>query len=220
MRDKFGRFVKGHLGYRGMLGKKFSKEYKEKLSRTFKEGYKNGTRVSWNKGKTGFYGYWTGKKRNSETIEKIRIANIGRKQSKVTKEKRSETLKRIGHRPPVMFGKENPIWKGNKAGSDAMHKWVYSKKDKAKICDICGKKEGKIEWCNKDHTYKRKLDDYISLCTSCHRKWDIKYNNYKGGMTGLKHSEKSKQKMKLKKLGKHFSLKTEFKKGMTPWNKK
>jgi len=49
------------------------------------------------------------------------------------------------------------------------------------------------------------------------------YNNLKYsirvGMTGKKHSEHSKKKMSNSKLGKHYSTRTEFKKGNPPWNK-
>ena len=61
-------------------------------------------------------------------------------------------------------------------GYGGVHDWVRANKGKPQVCEHCGKikKEGKIEWANTDHKYKRKLEDYISLCTSCHRKYDKK----------------------------------------------
>jgi len=40
-----------------------------------------------------------------------------------------------------------------------------------------------------------------------------------GGMKGMKHSKESKEQMSRAKKGKHLSPKTEFEKGMIPWNK-
>ena len=76
-------------------------------------------------------------------------------------------------------GKLNPAWKGENASTWAKHIWVSSKKRKPKQCSLCGKKSKWIDWANKNHQYKRKLKDYIALCRSCHRKYDIKFNNYK-----------------------------------------
>jgi len=69
-------------------------------------------------------------------------------------------------------------WKGDEAGQDAMHDWVYRQKGKPKVCEDCGAtaKERRLQWANKDHSYKRKLDDYISRCIPCHRKYDLENN--------------------------------------------
>lgn len=50
-----------------------------------------------------------------------------------------------------------------------------------RICVDCGvtSKEKKIEMSNVDHKYSDDPNDYISRCTSCHRKYDIQFNNYK-----------------------------------------
>jgi hypothetical protein len=69
--------------------------------------------------------------------------------------------------------KENPT-------KNVMHKWVITWKGKPQICEMCGTTTAKkFEWANRDHTYHRVLDDYIRMCTSCHRKYDIENNNYK-----------------------------------------
>jgi endogenous inhibitor of DNA gyrase (YacG/DUF329 family) len=69
-------------------------------------------------------------------------------------------------------------WKGDKASTTAMHIWVYRHKGKPEICEHCGATcvERRLNWANKDHKYRRNLDDYIALCYSCHRKYDYKYN--------------------------------------------
>ena len=59
-------FQKGHIGYKAMLGKKFSEEHKRKIG----------------------------------------LSHIGKKLSKGVKEKISDTLKRIGHKPPSPKGRK------------------------------------------------------------------------------------------------------------------
>jgi len=67
-------------------------------------------------------------------------------------------------------------WKGDKAGKDAMHHWVEKWRGKPNYCEICGTTEKRIyDWANIDHKYRRVLDDYIRVCRSCHRKYDLKY---------------------------------------------
>ena len=69
---------------------------------------------------------------------------------------------------------EGNRWKGDAVGYSGIHMWVRKHLGKAKECTLCHKKanEGKIEWANIDHKYKRDLNDFISLCVSCHRRYD------------------------------------------------
>ena len=78
-------------------------------------------------------------------------------------------------------GKGNGMWKGDKVGYFALHRWVDREKGKPKQCEECGKtrEEAKIEWANIDHKYRRNTNDYKALCKKCHRKFDINYNNWK-----------------------------------------
>ena len=80
----------------------------------------------------------------------------------------AESIKKISD-------KNHHNWKGNKAKYKAIHNWVNSHKGKPQVCQLCGKtnKETRIEWANKDHKYRRNLDDYFSLCCSCHLKYDL-----------------------------------------------
>jgi len=71
------------------------------------------------------------------------------------------------------MGKKNTNWMGDNVNYQGVHAWVRKCKGKPKICEICGS-TAYIDWANKHHTYKRRLDDYISLCRSCHMKYDIK----------------------------------------------
>ena len=101
-----------------------------------------------------------GKYHSDET--KRKISDSGEKS--MTSEKRnriSEALK----------GNDNP-WKGDDAGIRAMHVWVVLHRGKASShnCIDCG--ETASDWSNCDHSYRRVLDDYLSRCVSCHRKYD------------------------------------------------
>lgn len=75
------------------------------------------------------------------------------------------------------IGEKNAMWKGDKVGYHCMHDWVERWKGKPKKCEMCGTETAKkFEWANIDHKYRRVLEDYIRLCTSCHRNYDYKNN--------------------------------------------
>lgn len=54
------------------------------------------------------------------------------------------------------------------------HYWIYSKSGKAKYCSKDSSHQSKrFEWANISREYKKELNDWIQLCSSCHRKMDI-----------------------------------------------
>lgn len=64
-------------------------------------------------------------------------------------------------------------WRGQKASKAAKHAWVRRKRGTPSRCEYCGTTEAKkFEWANVDHKYRRVLEDYVRLCTPCHRKYD------------------------------------------------
>ena len=65
------------------------------------------------------------------------------------------------------------LWKGTQQEYLELHRWVRKKKGKPKICKYCGTKN-KLVWANKSQKYKKDVNDYISLCRSCHTKNDLK----------------------------------------------
>jgi len=57
-----------------------------------------------------------------------------------------------------------------------LHGWIYRKKGTAKKCSICGSIKN-IEWANKSHEYKKDTNDFIELCSTCHRSYDKEHKN-------------------------------------------
>jgi len=81
----------------------------------------------------------------------------------------SEHKKKISK---ALMGNNNSNWMGNNVNYPGIHAWVRRHKGKPQVCEKCGSVIH-LEWANKDHSYKRNLDDYIPLCRSCHMKYDI-----------------------------------------------
>ena len=68
-------------------------------------------------------------------------------------------------------------WKGDNISKKGVHKWVQRWKGKADHCEVCGRNEKRMyHWSNIDHSYKRILEDYISMCVPCHKKYDYENN--------------------------------------------
>ena len=75
-------------------------------------------------------------------------------------------------------GSKNYAWKGENVGYTCLHQWIRRLKGKPQKCEICGTtNKRKYEWANINHRYLRNLNDYVRMCTSCHRKYDIEHNN-------------------------------------------
>jgi hypothetical protein len=117
----------------------------------FKKGYK-----PWNSGTKGIMKAW----------------NKGKKWS-------SEVKKKMSGRRNHVTNEKNHNWKGDKVSYHGAHVWVKRHLGHAEKCRDCGaigkKKNGlwTIHWANKDHKYRRNLEDYIPLCPKCHKKFDL-----------------------------------------------
>ena len=82
----------------------------------------------------------------------------GYKQSKRTKKIISETHK----------------GKFKSESYNALHYWIRTYGPDKRACEICKKKNCFLEWASKSHEYKRDLDDWMLVCRSCHKKYDIR----------------------------------------------
>lgn len=83
-------------------------------------------------------------------------------------------------------GEKNYLWKGENVGYSysGLHLWVSRWKGKPSLCEFCGTITAKkYEWANIDHKYRRVLEDYIRMCTPCHRKYDRDILKIKVGLT-------------------------------------
>lgn len=139
-----------------------------------------------------------GNKPSKETIEKLRKSHLGHKQSEETKIKRSETLKKIGHKPPIFKGEKSSHWKGGLTESSKrirnsaeyrLWRTAVFQRDKY-TCVWCGQIGGTL---NADHIkpfawypeLRFAIDNGRTLCIDCHKKTDtyarkgIKRNNKK-----------------------------------------
>lgn len=60
----------------------------------------------------------------------------------------------------------------------SIHRWIKRNKGKATICEKCGGNLY-VGWANKSREYKQEIDDWLSLCITCHHKYDT---GHKGAM--------------------------------------
>jgi len=75
------------------------------------------------------------------------------------------------------WGDKNHQWKADDASKSAFHRRLYSRFGKPCKCSVCGTEDPKhYDYANLTGRYED-LDDYASMCRSCHWKYDMKINN-------------------------------------------
>jgi len=76
-----------------------------------------------------------------------------------------------------MYGRnceKNPAWKGDLAGENAFHTWIWKLLGKADHCELnLNHKVTIYHWASLNHHYTRNPKDYIQLCPSCHINYDL-----------------------------------------------
>lgn len=90
-----------------------------------------------------------------------------------TRIKGNENYKKTYHYGPKHHG-----WKGSKVGYRGLHRWLQKELGKPDRCKSCGKIDSRprmIQWANIDQKYRRILTDYIPLCGSCHKNYDMAF---------------------------------------------
>lgn len=153
-------FKKGQIAWN--KGRELSEETKNKISES-----KKGT-LPWNTGTKGLVKPWNkGLKQQTNTGK--------------THFKKNQAPWNKGEKHLQIENEKHPMWKGDDVGYCGLHIWVKRHLGASSKCEKCGKEftGRQIHWANKDHTYKRNLEDWIRLCASCHQKYDIENNNYK-----------------------------------------
>jgi len=147
-------------------------EYHNAISR--KNGFQKGNKP-WHAGTKGIIknGFQEGHPNFSGyRFPKGHKINLGKKSPET-----SERMTGKGNPMYGIVGGEHPNWAGDRVGYFTLHSWVMRWKGKPTTCEHCGKTGltgMKIHWANKDHKYKRNLEDWIRLCASCHKIYDYK----------------------------------------------
>ena len=78
-----------------------------------------------------------------------------------------------------MVGKKGvgtPAWKGESARKETKHQWLNANCGKPTYCmsNFCEGKSTTFEWCLKTgRKYTHNPKDYLWLCRSCHRRYDL-----------------------------------------------
>lgn len=124
---------------------------------------------------------------SDETRLKMSIAhkgkkgtNLGRKFSKEWKLKISESLKgrkNPNANPPHFSGDRASHWLGDKVGYQGIHIRIRKSLGKPKKCENCGKEKTtakSIHWANVSQKYLLDKSDWVQLCASCHKRYDLK----------------------------------------------
>lgn len=101
------------------------------------------------------------------TKRKISKARIG---MRFTKEHR-ENIAKAGK---LKHEENHNHWSGDAVGNKGVHAWVRRQKGRPNFCEICKSTTKKnYHWANIGHEYKRRLEDYVRLCVSCHKRYDL-----------------------------------------------
>lgn len=145
---------------------------KEKQKEYFKEWRKKNSKkcteraAAWNKAHPKRRKEIMKKHRDCPELRNGTHANLGRKHNEEFKLAVSE--RQQGH----WIGDKNPKWVGDAVAYHGVHSWVKRQKGKAMSC-INGCTAKRYQWTNVDHKYRRNVDDYTSMCQSCHYYYDF-----------------------------------------------
>ena len=101
----------------------------------------------------------------------------GKKQSEEFKKQRSESWK----------GKNNPnyINDWNDLSTNAKHRRIKKVIERPTICPVC-KLTKKLDLCNLNHEYNNIISEWKFMCSSCHKKYDIKNHLMPNPMVNLR----------------------------------
>lgn len=104
---------------------------------------------------------------------------------------------RVGNKRPEEWTKRqiekvsnerNYAWKGEDVSYVGLHAWLRRKLGKPTKCSKCGKIDKKprfIQWANIDGKYRRELSDYVAMCGSCHKLYDIAIKATRGSLPAI-----------------------------------
>lgn len=124
-----------------------------------------------------------GTKATAETIEKLKKSHLGQtawNKGLTNLPKQSPEI--IENRVKQFRGNLSKLWKGDKVGYGGVHTWIRNHFGKADCCENlnCEQKSKFFEWANISGRYLRKREDFMKLCRSCHRRFDMGMKIIKG----------------------------------------
>lgn len=130
-------------------------------------------RIPWNKGR--HLDYMQGEKHPMYGTHPIAWNKGLTKKTDIRVAKYAKSLLNINR--PWLYDKNNHNWKGNKVSYSALHSWLARKYGQSTICEHCKKdnlKGKQINWANKTGKYLRERNDWLRLCSKCHKIYDLK----------------------------------------------
>lgn len=75
------------------------------------------------------------------------------------------------------YGISNPVWRGTMKEYYKIHYWIRKKLGKAKDCWFNKDHiSSKYHWANISKSYLEDVNDWTSLCASCHAQYDLILN--------------------------------------------
>ena len=114
--------------------------------------------------------FWLGKKRPDMATRFLGEGNpmFGRKASKATRKKMSESHKRR------LRNHQYTDPKTTKTAYGDVHKWIYRQMGRPQQCNHCGTTEKRMyHWANVSGDYMRDVTDWVRLCVPCHKRYDL-----------------------------------------------
>ena len=77
-------------------------------------------------------------------------------------------------KPTWNYGEKNHSWVGDEALYAAIHQRIEKRFGMPRLCEHCGSTtKSRYDWANIDHEYREDESDWMRLCVSCHRRYDI-----------------------------------------------
>ena len=145
-REKISKALKGRHLHSPT---QFKKGHKHTLETLLKIGQSLKGHIPWNKGTKGVMKSWAkGKTFSAEYRKKLSDAHKG----------------------------DNPC-QAKSPSYYSTHGWISRQKVRPDVCSHCkDKKTYTLHWANLDHKYRLDINDWIALCASCHRIYDMKNN--------------------------------------------
>lgn len=71
-------------------------------------------------------------------------------------------------------GTRSPRWKGDNVNYHGIHTWLKKTYGKGGNCDKCQTENPKLHWALvKGKKYERKRENFLHLCPSCHKYYDM-----------------------------------------------